>query len=102
MRAAAARWGDDDGFAALMDDLRAVPDFIRRWSSFPTSDRRRGGTYIAHPDLGNLHFNYEVLLLPDDVDGQRLITWLPGDDATGLALARRAEPTSPAQLRVIG
>jgi transcriptional regulator with XRE-family HTH domain len=102
MRAAAARWGDDDGFAALMDDLNAVPDFIKRWSNFPASDRRRGGTHIAHPDLGQLRFNYEVLLLPDDVDEQRLITWLPGDDATGLALARRAEPTSPAQLRVIG
>jgi transcriptional regulator with XRE-family HTH domain len=102
LRAAAGRWGDDEDFATLMDDLRTVPDFIERWSIFPTTERRRGGTHIAHPDLGGLRFNYEVLLLPDDVDEQRLITWLPGDDATALALARTAAPTSPAQLRVIG
>ena len=35
-----------------------------------------------HPDLGRLRLNYEVLLLPDDVDEQRLITWLPADEAT--------------------
>jgi hypothetical protein len=55
--------------------------------------------------LGRLRFNYEVLLLPDDVDEQRLITWLPADDATATALSHvgdKAVPTSPAQLRVIG
>ena len=54
---------------------------------------------------GALRLNYEVLLLPDDVDGQRLVTWLPADDATTNALARigaTAVPRSPAQLRVIG
>ena len=56
-----------------------------------------------HPDLGRLRLNYEVLLLPDDVDEQRLITWLPADDATARALTGdRVVPTSPAQLRVIG
>ncbi len=58
-----------------------------------------------HPDLGRLHLDYEVLLLPDDVDEQRLVTWLPADDATALTLARTrdtAVPTSPAQLRVVG
>ena len=58
-----------------------------------------------HPDLGRLRLDYEVLLLPDDVDEQRLVTWLPADDATAIALARTGDaavPTSPAQLRVIG
>lgn len=57
------------------------------------------------PDLGQLRLNYEVLLLADDVDEQRLVTWLPADEATGLALARlgdTAVPRSPAHLRVIG
>jgi hypothetical protein len=52
-----------------------------------------------------LRLNYEVLLLPDDVDEQRLITWLPADEATATALTRANDtdvPSSPAQLRVIG
>jgi transcriptional regulator with XRE-family HTH domain len=105
LRAATGRWGDDASFTALMNELRTVPAFVERWSIFATSDKRRGTTRIVHPDLGRLRLNYEVLLLPDDVDGQRLITWLPADDATAAALARvgdTAVPTSPAQLRVIG
>ena len=105
LRAATTRWGDDEGFSALVDELRTAPDFNERWSTFATTDKRRGTTRIVHPDLGRLRLNYEVLLLPDDVDEQRLITWLPADDATAAALARTdaaAVPTSPAQLRVIG
>ena len=88
-----------------MDELRTAPDFNERWSTFVTTEKRRGTTQIVHPDLGRLRLNYEVLLLPDDVDEQRLITWLPADDATAIALARTGDtavPTSPAQLRVIG
>jgi transcriptional regulator with XRE-family HTH domain len=105
LRAATARWGDDESFAALMNELRTVPVFVERWSIFAATDKRRGTTRITHPDLGGLRLNYEVLLLPDEVDEQRLITWMPADEATADALARRAEtavPTSPAQLRVIG
>jgi transcriptional regulator with XRE-family HTH domain len=105
LRAATARWGDDEGFAALLDELRTVPAFIERWSIFATAEKRRGTAQIVHPDLDRLRLDYEVLLLPDDVDEQRLITWLPADDATALALARTGDtavPTSPAQLRVIG
>jgi transcriptional regulator with XRE-family HTH domain len=105
LRAATARWGDDERFAVLLDELRASPDFIERWSNVVTTEKRRGTTGIVHPDVGRLRFNYEVLLLPDDVDEQRLVTWLPADDATAAALARAGDtavPTSPAQLRVIG
>ena len=105
LRAATGRWGDDEDFKILIDELRAAPDFNERWSTFETSDKRRGTTRIVHPNLGRLRLNYEVLLLPDDVEDQRLVTWLPADDATAAALARtteRAAPTSPAQLRVIG
>lgn len=41
----------------------------------------------------------------DEVDEQRLITWLPADDSTADAfgsLGETATPSSPAQLRVIG
>lgn len=105
LRAATARWGDDDGFAALMDELRSAPDFVERWSIFAPTEKRRGTMRVVHPAFGGLRFNYEVLLLADDVDEQRLVTWLPADDATAAALARGGNmsfPTSPAQLRVIG
>jgi transcriptional regulator with XRE-family HTH domain len=104
LRAASGRWGDDTDFKALMDDLRTNPEFNERWSLFATTEKRRGAARIAHPDLGQLHLNYEVLLLADALDEQRLIAWLPADDATAAALAPMgtAVPTSPAQLRVIG
>ena len=107
LRAATSRWGDDHEFALLMDQLSASPEFNERWSLFATTDKRRGTTGIVHPDIGRLRFNYEVLLLADDIDEQRLITWLPADDSTASALANagaggNAVPSSPAQLRVIG
>jgi transcriptional regulator with XRE-family HTH domain len=105
LRAATDRAGDDEIFAALMAELRTAPAFVERWSIVPTTEKRRGTKRIRHPDIGALRLNYEVLLLPDDVEGQRLVTWLPADDATTNALARIGEtavPRSPAQLRVIG
>jgi hypothetical protein len=105
LQTASGRWGDDHGLAALMEELRGAPDFNTRWSSFATTEQRRGTKRIVHPDLGRLRLNYDVLLLPDDDVEQRLITWLPADEATATALARlgdTAVPTSPAQLRVIG
>ncbi len=104
LRAATTRWGDDHEFAALLDELRTAPEFNERWSTFATAEKRRGTTRIVHPDIGRLHFSYEVLLLPDDIDEQSLIAWLPADETTALALARTdqsAVPSSPAQLRVI-
>jgi transcriptional regulator with XRE-family HTH domain len=102
---ATARWGDDENFTALIDKLRTVPEFIERWSNFATAEKRRGTARIVHPTFGRLRLNFEVLLLPGDVDAQRLITWLPADEASATALARANDtdvPTSPAQLRVIG
>ncbi|MCU1454693.1 MAG: transcriptional regulator [Acidimicrobiales bacterium] len=105
LRDTASRWGDDAGFAALIDELGTAADFADRWSSFAASGKRRGMMRIAHPDLGPLRLDYEELLLPDAADEQRLTTWLPSDDATAAALRQTGDatvPTSPAQLRVIG
>jgi len=105
LRAATECAGDDEIFATLMDELRTAPGFVERWSIVPTTEKRRGTQRINHPHIGALRLNYEVLLLPDDVAGQRLVTWLPADDATTNALARIGEtavPTSPAHLRVLG
>jgi hypothetical protein len=105
LRVASSRWADDEGFAALIDELNTAPDFVARWSMLGASEKRRGLTRILHPVFGALSLHYEALLLPDDVDEQRLITWLPADDATASALSHSgsaAVPTSPAKLRVIG
>jgi hypothetical protein len=75
LRAASVRWGDNEQFAKLMDGLRTAPDFVERWSKFARTEKRRGATRILHPDFGHLRINDEVLL-PDEVDEQRLITWL--------------------------
>jgi len=104
LRTASLRWGDNERFVKLMDELHTASDFVERWSKFATTEKRRGTTRILHPDFGYLRINYEVLL-PDDVDEQRLITWLPADESTADAFARlgdTAAPSSPAQLRVIG
>jgi hypothetical protein len=104
LRAATVHWGDDEGMAARMDELRDVPEFVTRWSTFSATDKRRGMKRLVHPELGELRLAYEVLLLPEDGE-QRLVTWLPGDDATATALATAVgggAPVSPAQLRVIG
>jgi transcriptional regulator with XRE-family HTH domain len=104
LRAASLRWGDTERFSTLMEELRTASDFVERWSKFATTEKRRGTTRIVHPDFGHLRINYEVLL-PDDVDEQRLITWLPADESTADAFASlgdTAAPSSPAQLRVIG
>lgn len=103
LRAATERWGADPAFAALLDELRASPEFNERWSRFTTPGTRRGQTRIVHPDLGRLHLDHEILLLPDDEDNQRLVTWLPADDTTARALAGATgakQPTSP-HLRAI-
>ncbi|MEA2684859.1 MAG: hypothetical protein QOE93_54 [Actinomycetota bacterium] len=92
-------------FTALLDDLRTSPDFVARSAGFGTMEKRRGTTLLVHPDLGPLRLSFEVLLLPGDVDEQRLVTWLATDDATAAALAGtvdRAVPSSPARLRIIG
>ena len=104
LRAATTRWGDDHEFAALMDELRTAPDFIERWSTFATTEKRRGTTRIVHPDIGRLRFSYEVLLLPDDVDEQqphRLAPRRRDHRPRPRPHRRPAVPSSPAQLRVI-
>jgi transcriptional regulator with XRE-family HTH domain len=104
LRAATARWSDNERFATLLDELRTSPDFVERWSKFATTEKRRGTTRIVHPDFGRLRINYEVLL-PAEVDEQRLVIWLPADDSTADALASlgdTAAPSSPARLRIIG
>ena len=101
LRAASIRWGDDDTFAALLDELGSLPAFTERWSTHSVAEKRRGTKRLAHPKVGELRLAYEVLLLPDEE--QRLITWLPADEATEAAMRIAIDdlPASPARLRVV-
>jgi hypothetical protein len=61
---------------------------------------------VEHPDLGPLRVAVETMTVSDGSD-QRLVTWLPADDATAAAFAGLAggdpaeTPVSPAVLRVV-
>jgi transcriptional regulator with XRE-family HTH domain len=104
LRATSMHWGFDPGYVALVDDLRGLPEFDRRWSTHAVSEKHRGTKRVVHPDVGELRVDFEVLLLPDDAE-QRVIAWLPADEATSAAIeraVRREVPSSPATLRVVG
>jgi transcriptional regulator with XRE-family HTH domain len=104
LRAATVRWCADDALSALLTELQALPAFAERWSRHGVEEKRRGTKRLRHPSAGELAIAYEILLLPDDA-GQRLVSWLPADDATARALGELVAvpaPTSPARLRVVG
>lgn len=103
LRATSMHWGFDDGYQALIDDLRGHAEFDRRWSAYAVSAKHRGTKRVVHPDVGELRVDFEVLLLPDDAE-QRIVAWLPADGATAEAIeqaVRRETPSSPATLRVV-
>jgi transcriptional regulator with XRE-family HTH domain len=104
LRTAELEWGGDDHFIALLDELRQEPEFAARWLAHTVSETRRGVTRLRHPKAGDLRIAFDVLALPDDGD-QRLITWLPADEATAATLQvllAGSAPASPARLRVVG
>ena len=102
LRMAELRWGRDPLMAPILAELMTTPEFAGRWAEHDVTENRRGEKRLVHPALGPLRVAYEVLLLPDGTE-QRLVTWLPADDATATAFATLSEsPASPARLRVVG
>lgn len=104
LREASIIWRNDARIHALIDELTAIPEFSQRWNEHDVVRRRRGTKVIVHPTAGDLRIDYEVLLLADDSD-QRLITWLPADEATAEALDRLivgSEQDRRAGLRIVG
>jgi transcriptional regulator with XRE-family HTH domain len=105
LREAKVRWRHDERLPALITDLEAVPEFAERWQAHEVARKRRGTKIVVHPRAGPLRIDFEVLLLNDDTD-QRMITWLPGDEATTAAFDRlcadATAATSPPHLRVVG
>jgi hypothetical protein len=103
LRSAALRWRDDARFQSVLAELQLVPEFTSRWQAHQVTEKRRGTKELAHPELGALRIDYEVMGLAEET-GQRLIAWLPADAATAAAFDQgtEAQPMSPAQLRVVG
>jgi transcriptional regulator with XRE-family HTH domain len=93
LRAVAARYPDDPGLARLVADLRAGSTrFARLWAEGRVEEQRSKTKTIAHPDLGEITLDCDVLHLPDT--DQRLVVY-------------SAAPATPAaqaldMLRVVG
>ncbi|MFC0598545.1 helix-turn-helix transcriptional regulator [Streptomyces palmae] len=79
-RADAARYPDDVEFGQLAADMCAAsPEFAEIWAEHRICDATSGSKAVAHPEAGELIFDYTTLTLPD-LPGHRLILHTP---ATG-------------------
>jgi transcriptional regulator with XRE-family HTH domain len=69
---------------AITDELTVLAgaEFTKRLEAVPGPERLTGATRVAHPEAGDLRLLYEVLHL----DGQRIVVYLPADDASSAAL----------------
>lgn len=74
--------------------------FIDRWAARPAVRKRTGLKQVTHPVAGELRLGFETLQLPD-ADDQRLVVYLPGDEATAASLDRLAG-RHPGALRAVG
>jgi transcriptional regulator with XRE-family HTH domain len=102
LHAAQSCRSDDEQFRSLVAELMAVPAFAARWDAHSIDVKRSGRKRIVHPEVGELLLDYEVLTLADQ--DQRVVTWLPANDATARlldALLDVPAPVSPARLRVV-
>ena len=73
--------------------------FTEHYDPAAVSTRRTGVHAVALPDVGSLLQAFEVLVLPD-ADRQRLVTYLPADEATATGLDRLAG-RAPGRLRAV-
>lgn len=92
---------DDDArsLAAHLEEV-AGPRFADVWTRVAVGARRSGVHAVAHPEVGVLRLAFEILDLPDP-DRQRLVAYLPADEATATGLDRLAGRT-PGRLRAVG
>ncbi|WP_174189242.1 helix-turn-helix transcriptional regulator [Nocardia barduliensis] len=77
----------DPHIAALADEFTVTvgPAFAHRVDTVPSLAAATGVTRLVHPEAGPLRLAYESLELSAD-DDQRVIVYLPADDATAAAL----------------
>lgn len=78
---------DDPEANALVSHLAAGSgaEFTARWEARDVAGKRTGVKRLLHPEVGELRLAFETMQLPD-VDDQRLVVYLPADEATSAAL----------------
>lgn len=93
--------GADPHVSELVDELTltAGTPFTDRLAAPPLVPRLMGTERLRHLEVGELRLAYETLDLPD-VEHQRLVVYLPADDATSAALDRIAG-RQPGALRAV-
>ncbi|WP_158891770.1 helix-turn-helix domain-containing protein [Amycolatopsis anabasis] len=91
----------DAHITQLADELTVIAGaaFADRWRAPNLLPRRTGVERWAHPAAGALRLSYETLELPE-ADAQRMLIYLPADDATSAALDRLAG-RHPGALRAV-
>jgi transcriptional regulator with XRE-family HTH domain len=91
---------EDTHLAALAGELDVLAGhaFTSRLAAPPRAPRRHGIQRMDHPEVGQLRLSFETLALPDD--DQRLVIYLPADDASSVSLDQLGAPT-PGGLRVV-
>ena len=88
-RAEHARRYDDPAFINLIRDLlQESPRFRELWRCHEVLDGQIGTKTIEHPDLGRLTLHH-LQSIPTSHPDLRLTQFVPADDATRSALARR-------------
>jgi transcriptional regulator with XRE-family HTH domain len=69
LRLDAGRFPNDRRLTDLIGELTVrSPEFSTWWNSHQVLRRTHGTKRYNHPDVGELHFSYEALHLPDDPD----------------------------------
>ena len=98
----ALAWNDSPPNTEFVAWLRenGGEEFSRRWDAHPVARKGSGVKVLHHPGVGDLRLSYETLRLPDG-DGQRLVVYLPADEATSAALDELAG-RRPGGLRAVG
>ncbi|MFJ8542371.1 helix-turn-helix transcriptional regulator [Streptomyces sp. NPDC093586] len=76
-RADAARCPDDAEFDRIVTDMCAAsPEFAEIWAEHAIRDASSGSKAVAHPEAGELVFDYTTLTIPD-LPGHRLMLHTP-------------------------
>jgi transcriptional regulator with XRE-family HTH domain len=91
----------DAQLRAFADELHAASaEFAARWTDRPVLEKRTGVKRLRHPDVGEVRVAFETLHTGGD-GNQRLVVYLPADDASASAIDELAG-VQPGNLRAVG
>lgn len=88
-----------DALVAELTD-QAGDEFTRRWEARPVERKTSGTKRIVHPQVGELTVEFETMQLADR-DDQRLVVYLPADEATAVAFDKLSG-RRPGALHAVG